>query len=178
MTTGTLPIRHLGLRARVHARLGPSRASARAAQESRQDALEQGSLLPAENEGRRRHAVRHKKTRRYPEAPVHHQGRPAPLLPLRGLCRPAREGHPHPCLVRHHRQVHRGRLHAQGHGDLDERRRAVPGRRRADLERHRAHRVLVRPVHRRLRAPLRRRDGSAPRSSRSRPAAANARSRS
>ena len=92
------------------------------------------------------------------QVPVHDQGVAARQLPVRHVRGAARAGRPDPRLVRHHRPAHRRRLHRGrhrhlGHGDgpLDPR-----GRRPARA--HRAQRLRLRPVHRRPRRPLRRRE--------------------
>ena len=88
-------------------------------------------------------------------AALHGEGRPAPALPVRALRGAARGGHPHPRLLRHPGQAHRGGLHqkrspdlAGGHG---------PGARRRGGRARPAHpdRLRLRPLHRRPGLPRR-----------------------
>ena len=91
------------------------------------------------------------------EVSFYHQEGPARQLPLRHVRRAAREVCTHPCVQRHHRQAHGGRLHAEGHrhlgrrgGPLDPRGRRAP---RHDM----VHvKLRLRPVHRRAGCALRR----------------------
>ena len=96
---------------------------------------------------------------RPPPAALHRQGRPAPALPLGLPRRATQRGGPHPRLLRHHRQAYVRRLHPVRPGDLGRPGRPLPHRRRLAPRPHRSRGVQLRTVHRRLRAPLRHREG-------------------
>ncbi len=68
---------------------------------------------------------------------------------------PQSAGRAHPCLLRHHRQADRGRLHQGRHRCLERPGRPLDPRRRARARHEGARRLWLRPVHRRPRRALR-----------------------
>ena len=99
--------------------------------------------------------------------PVHHQGRPAAELSLRHVRGADGGDRAHPCVERHDRQADRGRLHARRHRHLGAADGALDPRRRRPRARQDAHRLWLRPVHRRTRLLTTAPNLSARRSSRS-----------
>ena len=89
---------------------------------------------------------------------VHGQGRSPPQLSLRPVCGAPCAGHPHPCLERHHRHPHCGRLHEGRPRHVGRARCPLPARRRRAPRRHGARRLRLRALHRRPRPPCRRRE--------------------
>ena len=96
------------------------------------------------------------------EISLHHQERPAGEFSLRHVRRADGQDRAHPCVVRHHRQADRGRLHQARHPDLGRRLRAQHFRERRTARHEDARGVRLRAVHRRARPALRRREARLP----------------
>ena len=118
--------------------------------------LRERAALPAGLRRRRRPPRRLPGAGRPREVPDDRQERPAGELPVRHVRRPAGPDPAGARLLRHDRAADRRRLHRGRSGHLGHGRGAVhPGRGRA-ARRRGAHRLRVRPVHRRARRALRR----------------------
>src|SRR6185503_11641063 len=106
---------------------------------------------------RRRCPARGPRLARRPRAlPVHGEGRPPRELPVRNVRRAARGGRPHPRIVRDDGPADRRRVHAARRRHLGGARGALARVGGRPTRRRRAHRLRLRPLHRRARLPLRR----------------------
>ena len=115
-------------------------------------AYENSPLLPQAVRRPRRASGRPEDAGRPREVPVHREAGPARHLSVRHVRRAARAAQPHPRLVGDDRQADGGRLHQEGHRHLGGPDRPLDLRLGRPAGGHRAHRLRLRPLHRRPRA--------------------------
>ncbi len=147
--------------------IGPTRSRRRALDELRalqlkrlKAAVARAAHVPHYQKAicRGRHCARRReKPRRSRQVSFHHQGRSAAELSVRHVRGADERDRAHPRVKRHHRQADGGRLYARRHRHVGDADGALDPRRRRQARRQDAHRLRLRPVHRRLGLSLRRR---------------------